>query len=67
MYAAAELQSEPESVEEALFSAKKEKWKAAMQKEMESIYSNDVWDLVELPKDCKMVWEQVGIQTEYQC
>ena len=55
MYAAAELQSEPESVEEALFSAEKEKWKAAMQKEMESIYSNDVWDLVELPKDCKTV------------
>ena len=55
VYAAAELQSEPESVEEALFSAEKEKWKAAMQKEMESIYSNDVWDLVELPKDCKTV------------
>ena len=26
-----------------------------MQKEMESIYSNDVWDLVVLPKDRKPV------------
>lgn len=26
-----------------------------MQKEMDSIYSNDVWDLVELPKDCKTI------------
>ncbi len=26
-----------------------------MQKEMESIYSNDVWDLVELLKDMKPV------------
>ena len=49
-----ELQNEPKSVEEALFSAE-EKWKAAMQKEMDSIYSNDVWDLVELPTDCKPV------------
>ena len=55
VYAATEAQKEPESVEEALFSAEKEKWKAAMQKEMDSIYSNDVWDLVEPPKDCKPV------------
>ena len=27
----------------------------AMQKEMESIHSNEVWDLVELPKDRKLV------------
>ena len=41
-----------QSVEEGLFSAEKEKWKAAMQ-EMDLIYSNDVRDLVELPKDYK--------------
>ena len=46
--------SKSQSVEEALFSAEKEKWKAAMQK-MDSIYSNDVRDLVELPKDCKTI------------
>ena len=26
-----------------------------MQKEMDSIYSNDVWDLVELPENRKLV------------
>ena len=55
VYMATKLQKDPESVEEALFSAEKKKWKAAMQKEMDSIYSNDVWDLVELPKDCQPV------------
>ena len=44
-------------------SAEKEWWKAAMQKEMESIYSNDVWDLVELPNNrrpvgCKWVFKR---------
>ena len=53
MYAA-EAQ-EPENVQEALSSSEKEHWKAAMQIEMESMKSNDVWDLVELPKDRKPV------------
>ena len=39
---------------EALFSAEKEKWKAAMLG-MDSIYSNNVWDLIELPKDRKTI------------
>jgi hypothetical protein len=34
---------------ERSFFTEKEHWEAAMQKEMDSIYSNDVWDLVELP------------------
>lgn len=52
VYVATELQKEPESVE-VLFFTKKERWKAALQTEMESIYSNDVRDLVEPPKECK--------------
>ena len=48
-------QKEPQTVEEAVNCFEKEHWKAAMQKEMDSIYSNDVWDLVELPENRKPV------------
>ena len=47
---------EPTTVEEALASTDKEKWLDAMEKEMESLHGNEVWDLVELPKD----WKAVG-------
>ena len=33
----------------------KAKWINAMDKEMESLYKNDVWELVELPKDRKAI------------
>ena len=46
---------EPTSVKEALVSPDKVKWTIAMEKEMESLHSNDAWDLVELPKDQKAV------------
>lgn len=46
---------EPTTVEEALASTDKEKWLDAMEKEMESLHGNDVWDLIELPKDRKAV------------
>ena len=49
VYTVPELQKEPESVTDALSSSDKEQWKVAMQKEMDSIHSNDVWDLVKLP------------------
>ena len=48
-------QKEPQTVEEAVNCFEKEHWKAAMQKEMDSIYTNDVWDLVELPGNRKPV------------
>ena len=54
VYVATELR-EPQTVKEALSCPEKEEWKVAMQKEMESIHSNEVWDLVELPKDRKLV------------
>ena len=40
---------------EALNCSEKEQWEAAMQKEMDSIYSNNVWDLVELPENRKPI------------
>lgn len=41
--------TEPVTVKEALASPDKTKWVNAMEKEMESLRANDVWDLVELP------------------
>ena len=46
---------EPTTVEEALASTDKDKWLDAVEKEMESLHGNDVWDLVELPKNRKAV------------
>lgn len=50
-----EPQKEPKTVSEALQSPDKEQWKATMEKEMESINLNEVWDLVELPANRKPV------------
>jgi len=44
---------EPTTVAEALTSSEKVKWENAMTKEMELLHANDVWDLMELPKDHK--------------
>ena len=49
VYAATDPQKEPQIVKEALNCSEKEQWEAAMQKEMDSIYANGEWDLVELP------------------
>uniref|UniRef100_A0A1X7VA87 Reverse transcriptase Ty1/copia-type domain-containing protein n=1 Tax=Amphimedon queenslandica TaxID=400682 RepID=A0A1X7VA87_AMPQE len=35
--------------------SKKKPWKDAMKKEMDSIYSNDIWDLVSLPEGRKVI------------
>ena len=48
-------QREPRSLKEALASPQKEKWVKAMEKEMESLKTNEVWDLVELPENRKAV------------
>ena len=53
VYTATESEKEPQTVKEALSSSEKKKWEDAMQKD--SIHSNDIWDLVELPKDRKPV------------
>ena len=38
---------EPSSVREVMASSNKSKWREAMKREMESLYENEVWDLVE--------------------
>ena len=47
--------TEPRTVKEALVSPDKDKWVAGMQKEIDSLNSNDKWDLVEMPKERKAV------------
>ena len=55
MNTATEQEKEPQTVTEALSCPENEQWSATMQKEMESIHSNDVWDLVQLPENRKPV------------
>jgi len=47
--------SEPTSVAEAMESKESFHWQAAMEKEMQSMHSNEVWTLVELPAGRKTV------------
>ena len=54
-YIANDQLKEPATVEEALVSPDKAKWLNAMEKEMDSLHANDVWNLVELPEDRKAV------------
>ena len=44
---------EPATVEQALASPDRVKWQDAMEKELESLHENGVWELVELPRDRK--------------
>ena len=46
---------EPMTVKEALTGPDEAQWVDAMEKEMKSLHANNVWDLVELPKDCKAI------------
>ena len=41
---------EPSSYEETMMYSDKEKWHEAMNQEMESMYSNSVWELIDLPE-----------------
>ncbi len=46
---------EPTSYPGAIASLNQSKWEEAMQAEMRSLKYNDVWELVELPEDRKVV------------
>ena len=52
---AVDQQVEPVTLKEALDSAEKDKWVDAMQKELGSLDTNDVWDLVDLPEGRRVV------------
>ena len=54
-YLVSDEQQDPTTVAEALSSHDKLKWKEAMEREMESLHSNEVWELVEPPPDRKIV------------
>lgn len=47
--------TEPKSVQEALLSPEKDKWKNVMKNKIQSPHENDVWELVELTDDRKVV------------
>ena len=51
----AQEEAEPTTIQEAFTSNEKEKWKEAVQKEIDSLYKNDAWDVVELPEGRKTV------------
>ena len=42
-------------MEEVLSSPKKDCWLKEMEKEMSSVQENEVWELVDLPENCKPV------------
>ena len=46
---------EPKTVKEALARPDKAKWMTAVEREMESLCTHDVWDMVEVPRDRKAV------------
>ena len=54
------IDKDPTTVSDALSSPEKQEWKTAMDKEMQSIRENDVWDLVELPKQRKAIGCKIG-------
>ena len=49
------LTETPSTFKDANASPEKKKWKIAMEKEMNSLQDNDVWDLVELPPGRKII------------
>ena len=54
---------DPMSFREAMDDPDKEKWQEAMNQEMESMYSNSVWELVDPPEDvrtigCKWIYKK---------
>ena len=59
------MESGPTSFEEAMRSAHSSKWLEAMQDEMRSMNTNDVWDLEAIPKWAKTVGYKWVYKTKY--
>jgi hypothetical protein len=49
------IETDPSSFKEAMKSQRSSEWLDAMKDEMKSMSTNDVWDLVEIPKGAKIV------------
>ncbi|KAK1697211.1 hypothetical protein QYE76_013908 [Lolium multiflorum] len=56
---------DPTSYKEAIKSLNSSKWQIAMEDELKSMSSNDVWDLVEVPNDAKRVGSKWIYKTKY--
>ena len=48
-------QNEPTSYQEAMSSPDSEKWLEAMKSEMQSMYDNQVWTLIDPPEGLKII------------
>ena len=59
------MEGDPTSFEEALGSAHSSKWLEAMQDEMRSMSTNDVWDLEKISKGTKIVGYNWVYKTKY--
>lgn len=55
---------EPSTVEEAMNSREKDQWIGAMQKEMDSLQENNVWELTELPEGRQLVGSKWVFKTK---
>ena len=53
---------EPESYTKV---AKDANWHAAMEEEMQALYANDTWDLVDAPKGVKLIGCKWVYKTKY--
>ena len=51
-----EHESDPSTYEEAMTDIDSDQWKLAMKAEMESMYSNQVWELVDSCANIKPIW-----------
>jgi hypothetical protein len=56
----------PFAYKQAISCAEVGMWKASIQEELESIYENDVWELVPKPKDCKPIGCRYVFKTSAQ-
>ncbi|KAK1630999.1 hypothetical protein QYE76_005314 [Lolium multiflorum] len=56
---------DPTSYKEAIKSLNSSKWQIAMEDELKSMSSNNVWDLVEVPNDAKRVGSKWIYKTKY--
>ena len=59
------MEGDPTSYEEAMRSPHSAKWVKAMEDEMKSMSSNNVWDLEEIPKAAKTVGCNWVYKTKY--
>ena len=51
-------EEEPKTLQQALSSPKAKEWFEAIKEEMNSMESNQVYDLVDLSPSCKTIWRK---------